>query len=175
MYEAVKLPYRWGILSHRQLLLPSMLYQCCQGPRRLVAHSAQVMLTSNLWVDVDLVNEAVQAIRYKTGGPALTATLAPPSLTAQSPSLLLSLLVRPVLTTPAAPQAGVGSNHPQFQGLTLDKVVIDVGKRVLHRLHICCRLSCPSAAKSAAFSYQWADHWPAAEPRCTRPQLQQLG
>ena len=37
-----------------------------------LAHSARVMLTSNLWVDVGLVNEAmgtVQAICYRTGGP----------------------------------------------------------------------------------------------------------
>ena len=34
-----------------------------------LATSARVMLTSNLWVDVGLINGAVQAICYITGGP----------------------------------------------------------------------------------------------------------
>ena len=64
-----------------------------------LAHSARVMLNSNLWVDVGLVNGAIQAICYRTGGPltfpslswsALTAILAPPSLTAPYPSLLFA-------------------------------------------------------------------------------------
>ena len=72
-----------------------------------LAKSAHVMLNSNLWVDVGLVNGAmgtVQAICYRTGGPldlpiggpldrpiaVLTASLAPPSLTAPYPSLLFA-------------------------------------------------------------------------------------
>jgi len=49
----------------------------------------------------------------------LRATLAPPSLTALCPSFLFDAarpLRRPVLTSPAAPQAGMGSHYPQAPG-----------------------------------------------------------
>ena len=110
-----------------------------------LAKSARVMLTSNLWVDVGLVNGAmgtVQAICYRTGGP---------------PDLPIAVMVRfdsysgPTLhdgTVPITPlrrtwsSSGVQCSRLQLplklawavtihksQGLTLDKVVIDVGKR----------------------------------------------
>ena len=110
-----------------------------------LAMSARVMLISNLWVDVGLVNEAmgtVEAICYRTGGP---------------PDLPIAVMVHfdsysgPTLhdgTVPITPlcrswsSSGVQCSHLQLplklawavtihksQGLTLDKVVIDVGKR----------------------------------------------
>ena len=110
-----------------------------------LAHSAHVMLTSNLWVDVGLVNGAmgtVQAICYRTGGP---------------PDLPIAVMVRfdsysgptfPDGTVPITPlrrcwsSSGGQCSRLQLplklawavtihksQGLTLDKVVIDVGKR----------------------------------------------
>ena len=110
-----------------------------------LAHSARVMLTSNLWVDVGLVNGAmgtVQAICYRTGGP---------------PDLPIAVMVRfdsysgptfPDGTVPITPlrrcwsSSGGQCSRLQLplklawavtihksQGLTLDKVVIDVGKR----------------------------------------------
>lgn len=103
------------------------------------------MLTSNLWVDVGLVNGAmgtVQAICYMTGGP---------------PDLPIAVMVRfdnysgptfPDNTVPITPlrrcwsSSGGQCSRLQLplklawaitihksQGLTLDKVVIDVGKR----------------------------------------------
>jgi ATP-dependent DNA helicase PIF1 len=110
-----------------------------------LANSARVMLTSNLWVDVGLVNGAmgtIQAICYRTGGP---------------PDLPIAVMVHfdsysgPTLhdgTVPITPlrrtwsSSGVQCSRLQLplklawavtihksQGLTLDKVVIDVGKR----------------------------------------------
>ena len=110
-----------------------------------LAHSARVMLTSNLWVDVGLVNGAmgtVQAICYRTGGP---------------PDLPITVMVRfdnysgPTFTDSTVPitplrrcwsSSGGQCSRLQLplklawavtihksQGLTLDKVVIDVGKR----------------------------------------------
>ena len=110
-----------------------------------LAKSARVMLTSNLWVDVGLVNGAmgtVEAICYRTGGP---------------PDLPIAVMVRfdsysaptfPDSTVPITPlrrcwsSSGGQCSRLQLplklawavtihksQGLTLDKVVIDVGKR----------------------------------------------
>ena len=110
-----------------------------------LAMSARVMLISNLWVDVGLVNGAmgtVEAICYRTGGP---------------PDLPIAVMVHfdsysgPTLhdrTVPITPlrrswsSSGVQCSRLQLplklawavtihksQGLTLDKVVIDVGKR----------------------------------------------
>ena len=110
-----------------------------------LANSARVMLTSNLWVDVGLVNGAmgiVQAICYRTGGP---------------PDLPIAVMVRfdsysgptfPNSTVPITPlrccwsSSGVQCSRLQLslklawavtvhksQGLTLNKVVIDIGKR----------------------------------------------
>ena len=110
-----------------------------------LAHSARVMLTSNLWVDVGLVNGAmgtVQAICYRTGGP---------------PDLPIAVMfcfdsysgpTFPDGTVPITPlrrcwsSSGGQCSRLQLplklawavtihksQGLTLDKVVIDVGKR----------------------------------------------
>ena len=110
-----------------------------------LAKSARVMLTSNLWVDVGLVNGAmgtVQAICYRTGGP---------------PDLPIAVMVHfdsysgptfPDGTVPIIPlcccwsPSGGQCSRLQLplklawavtihksQGLTLDKVVIDVGKR----------------------------------------------
>ena len=110
-----------------------------------LAHGAWVMLTSNLWTDAGLVNgamETVQAICYQSGGP---------------PSLPLAVMVRfdkywgPTLhdgSVPIVPQrctwmqgssacsqlqiplklAWAVTIH-KAQGLTLDKVVIDIGKK----------------------------------------------
>ena len=110
-----------------------------------LAKSARVMLSSNLWVDVGLVNGAmgtVEAICYRTGGP---------------PDLPIAVMVRfdsysgptfPDGTVPITPlrrcwsHSGGQCSRLQLplklawavtihksQGLTLDKVVIDVGKR----------------------------------------------
>ena len=110
-----------------------------------LAKSARVMLTSNLWVDVGLVNGAmgnIQAICYKTGGP---------------PDLPIAVMVQfdrysgptfPDGTVPIIPlrrcwsSSGRQCSRLQLplklawavtihksQGLTLDKVVIDAGKR----------------------------------------------
>ena len=110
-----------------------------------LARSARVMLTSNLWVDAGLVNGAmgtVKAICYRTGSP---------------PDLPIAVMVRfdsysgptfPDGTVPITPlrRSWSSSGGPcsrlqlplklawavtihKSQGLTLDKVVIDVGKR----------------------------------------------
>lgn len=114
-------------------------------PVVLLAKSARVMLTSNLWVEVGLVNGAigtVEAICYRKGSP---------------PDLPVAIMVHldhysgPTLhngTVPITPlrrtwfSSGSQCSRLQLplklawavtihksQGLTLDKVVIDVGKR----------------------------------------------
>ena len=110
-----------------------------------LARSARVMLTSNFWVDVGLVNGAmgtIHAICYRSGGP---------------PDLPISVMVHfdnysgPTLhngTVPITPLRRTWSSSGghcsrlqlplklawavtihKSQGLTLDNVVIDVGKR----------------------------------------------
>ena len=110
-----------------------------------LAKSARVMLTNNLWVDVGLIHGAmgtVEAICYRTGGP---------------PDLPIAVMVRfdnysgptfPDGTVPITPlrrcwsSSGGQCSRLQLplklawavtihksQGLTLDKVFIDVGKR----------------------------------------------
>ena len=119
-----------------------------------LAHSARVMLTSNLWVDVGLVNGAMGTICNRTGGPA---------------DLPIASYSGPTFPVPITPLSRCWSSSGggqcsrlqlplklawavtihKSQGLTLDKVVIDIGaERVLPRPHICCLLSCPSAARS---------------------------
>ena len=110
-----------------------------------IAKSARVMLISNLWVDMGLVNGAigtVKAICYQTGGP---------------PDLPVAVMVMfdkycgPTLhdgTVPVTPirhswsSSGVQCSRLQIplklawavtihksQGLTLNNVVVDIGKR----------------------------------------------
>ena len=114
-------------------------------PTISIAHGARVMLNSNLWVDVGLVNGAmgtVLSICYQSRGP---------------PDLLLAVMVRfdsysgPALhdcSVPIIPlrrtwfHNGATCSRLQLplklawavtihkaQGLTLDKVVVDVGKK----------------------------------------------
>ena len=127
-----------------------------------LAHSARVMLTRNLWVDVGLVNGAMGTIWYRTGGP---------------PDLPIAVMVRfdsysgptfPDGTVPITPlrrcwSSSGGGQCSRLQlplklawavtihkskGLTLDKVVIDIGKREFSTgltfalLSVTCKISC---------------------------------
>ena len=114
-------------------------------PTISLAHSARVMLNSNLWVEAGLVNGAmgtVKAICYSNGGP---------------PDLPIALMVKfdcysgPTLHDDSVPiipirrtwlHSGVSCSRLQLppklawavtihkaQGLTLDKVVVDIGKK----------------------------------------------
>ena len=96
------------------------------------------MLTSNLWVKVGLVTAAmgtVQAICKDhltcplLSWSALTATLAPLSLTAQYPSIPLSSLGGQCSRLQLPLKLSWAVTIHKSEGLTLDKVVIDVGKR----------------------------------------------
>ena len=111
-----------------------------------IAHGARVMLTANLWVDVGLVNGAmgtITAICYRPGG-------APPDLPV-AVMVRLDSYSGPMLqdgTVPITPirrtwsTSGAQCSRLQLplklawavtihkaQGLTLDKVVINVGKK----------------------------------------------
>ena len=110
-----------------------------------LAHDARVMLTSNLWVEVGLVNSAVGtvvAICYKDG-------TTPPSLPV-AVTVKFDLYSGPTLSDGSVPitplsrtwsTAGVSCSRQlplklawavtihKAQGLTLDKVVIDIGKK----------------------------------------------
>ena len=96
-----------------------------------LANSARVMLTSNLWVNVGLVKGAmgtIQTICYRSGGPPdlpiavmvhfdsySGPTLHDGTVPITSPPHLV-FIRRPVLTSSAASEAGVGSHHPQVSG-----------------------------------------------------------
>ncbi len=114
-----------------------------------LAKSARVMLTSNLWIEAGLVNGAmgtIEAICYRSGGP---------------PDVPLAVMVKfdnytgPTLhdgTVPITHLRRTWSNScsrlqlplklawavtiHKSQGLTLDKVVVDVGKK-----EFCCGLT----------------------------------
>ena len=111
-----------------------------------LAHEARVMLTANLWTEVGLVNGAmgtIKAICYQNGK-------APPDLPT-SVTVTFDAYTGPMLqdgTVPIAPirrtwlAAGAQCSRLQLplklvwavtihkaQGLTLDKVVIDIGKK----------------------------------------------
>ena len=108
-----------------------------------LAQSARIMLTSNLWVDVGLVNGAmgtIQAICYRAGGPPDLAVMVQfDSYT--GPTLHDGTVpITPLRRTWSA--LGAQCSRLQLplklawavtihksQGLTLNKVVIDVGKR----------------------------------------------
>ena len=111
------------------------------GPAICVAHGARVMLTANLWVDVGLVHGAmgtVVAICYHNGGspdlPLLSWCYSGATLTGGT------VLITPIRRTWSA--SGANCSRLQLplklawavtihkaQGLTLDKVVVDVGKK----------------------------------------------
>ena len=110
-----------------------------------LAKSARVKLTSNLWVDVGLVNGAmgtIQAICYRSGGPPDLPIAVMVLFDSYSGPTLHSgtVLIIPLRRTWSS--SGVQCSGLQLplklawavtihksQGLTLDKVVIDVGKK----------------------------------------------
>ena len=109
-----------------------------------LAKSARVMLTSNLWVDVGLVNGAmgtVEAICYRTGGPSDLPIAVMVHFDSYSGPTFPDSAV-PITPLRRCWSSSGGHSRLQLplklawavtihkaQGLTLDKVVIDVGKR----------------------------------------------
>ena len=114
-------------------------------PTICLAHGARVMLTANLWVDVGLVNGAMGtavAICYRTGGPPDLPTAVTVRFDCYSGPTLTdgTVPITPIRRTWSA--SGAQCSRLQLplklawavtihkaQGLTLDKVVIDVGKK----------------------------------------------
>ena len=110
-----------------------------------LAHSPRVMLTSNLWVEFGLVNGAmgtIEAVCYQSGGPPdLPVAVMVHFNKYCGPSLQNGVVpITPIRRTWSA--SGVNCSRLQLplklawavtihksQGLTLDKVVIDIGKR----------------------------------------------
>ena len=114
-------------------------------PAICLAHGARVMLTANLWVDVGLVNGAMRtavAICYRTGGPPDLPTAVTVRFDCYSGPTLTdgTVPITPIRRTWSA--SGAQCSRLQLplklawavtihkaQGLTLDKVVVDVGKK----------------------------------------------
>ena len=111
-----------------------------------LAHGARVMLTANLWVDMGLVNGAVGtvvAICYSTGGgpPHLPVAVMVRFDSYHGPTLPDGTIpITPLRRTWSA--SGTSCSRLQLplklawavtihksQGLTLDKVVVDIGKK----------------------------------------------
>ncbi len=129
-----------------------------------LANGARVMLTSNLWVDVGLVNGAmgtIAVICYRSGGPPDVPTgvvvhfdkyCGPTLQDGTNP-------ITPIRRTWSA--SGANCSHLQLplklswtvtihksQSLTLDKVVVDVGKEFSAGLTFVACSRVPSAARS---------------------------
>ena len=110
-----------------------------------LAESARVMLTSNLWVEHGLVNGAmgtVESICYQTGGPPSLPTAVMVQFDKYSGPSLQNGVVPITPVRRCWSTSGVQCSRIQLplklawavtihksQGLTLDKAVIDVGKK----------------------------------------------